>query len=143
MLHAKDREIVIRRLRSQCAREDELFGGSRIKAEGIAKRQLVLGEGSGLVGAQDIHARQFLDRNQLAHDRLFPGEQTRADRHRHGQNRRHRDGDRRNRQHEGELQQGQNRLAAINSKAHDDGHQDQREDNQVVADLQYGFLEYG
>ena len=40
-----------------------------------------------------------------------------------------------------ELQQGQDRLAAIDSKADDDGDQDQREDNQVVADLQHGFLE--
>ena len=117
------------------------FGGDRIQAERIAKRQLVLGEGSGLVGAQDIHARQFLDRDQLAHDRLFLREQARADRHRHRQNRRHRDGDRRNRQHERELQQGQDRLAAIDSKADDDSDQDQREDNQVVADLQHGFLE--
>src|SRR5271165_3784709 len=32
-------------------------------------------------------------------------------------------------------------LAAVDSKAHDDSDQDQGEDNQVVADLQHGFLE--
>ena len=116
-------------------------GGDRIQAERIAERQLVLGQGSGLVGAQDVHARQFLDRDQLAHDRLFLREQARADRHRHRENRRHGDGDRRDRQHEGELQQGQDRLAAVDSKSDDDRHEDQREDNQVVADLQHGLLE--
>ena len=141
---ADDREIdrvVVRRLRSQCAGEDELFGGNPVKAERIAKRQLVLGESSGLVGAQHVHAGQFLDRDQLAHDRLLLGEQARADRHGHRQNRRHRHGDRRDRQHERELQQGQDRLAAIDTEADDDGDQDQREDNQVVTDLQHGFLE--
>ena len=141
---AQDREIdrvVVRRLRSQCAGEDELIGGDRIQTERIAKRQFVLGQGSGLVGAQHVHARQFLDRDQLAHDRLFLGEQAGADRHRHRQNRRHRHRDRRDRQHERELQQGQDRLAAVDSKSDDDRHEDQREDNQVVADLQHGFLE--
>ena len=128
-------------MRSQCAGEDELVGGDRIQTERIAERQLVLGQGSGLVGAQDVDAGQFLDRDQLAHDRLFLREQARADRHRHRENRRHGHGDRRDRQHEGELQQGQDRLAAIDAEADDDRHEDQREDDQVVADLQHGFLE--
>ena len=141
---AEDREIdriVVRRLRRQCAREDELSGGDCIQTERIAERQLVLSERPGLVGAEHIHARQFLDRDQFAHNRLFLGEQARADRHRHRQDRRHRHGDGRDRQHERELQHGEDRLAAVDSKSDDHGHKDQREDNQVVADLQHGFLE--
>jgi hypothetical protein len=59
------------------------------------------------VGAQHVYARQFLDRDQLAYDRLFLCHEARADRHGHRQNGRHRDGNRRNGQHERKLQQGQ------------------------------------
>ena len=100
---ADDREVdrvVVRRFRGQCAGEDKLTGGRGIEAEGIAKRELVLGQGCGLVGAQHVYARQFLDRDQLAYDRLFLCQEARADRHGHRQNGRHRDGNRRNGQHE-------------------------------------------
>ena len=141
---ANNREIdrvVVRRLRSQCAGEDELIGGDRIQTERIAERQLVLGEGSSLVGAQHVHARQFLDGDQLAHDRLFLGEQAGADRHRHRQHGRHRHGDRRHRQHKGELQRREDRIAAIDAKSDDHRHHGHRQHDQVVADFEYGFLE--
>ena len=113
---AQDGEIdrvVVLRSRSQRAGEDELVGCDLIQAERIAKRQLVLGQRAGLVGAQHVHAGQFLDGDQLAHDRLLLREQSGADRHRHRQYRRHRHGDRRHRQHEGELQRREDRIAAI------------------------------
>jgi hypothetical protein len=132
---AEDREIdriVVRRLRRQCAGEDELIGANRIKAEWFAKRQLVLSERPGLVGAEHVDARQFLDRDQFTHNRLFLGEQASADRHCHRQDRGHRHGNGRHRQHEREPQHSEDRLAAVDSKSDDDRHKDQREDNQIV-----------
>ena len=141
---SQDREIdrvVVLRLRSQCAGEDDLVGCDLAQAEWIAKRQLVLGQRASLVGAQHVHPGQFLDGDQLAHDRLLLREQAGADRHRHRQNRWHRYGDRRHRQHERKLQHGKDRLAAIDTKSDDHRHHGQRQHDQVVADLQHGFLE--
>ena len=104
--------VVIVRARRQRGIEDDLFGRDIVHAERIAQRQLVLGQGAGLVRAQHIHARQFLDGHQPAHNRLFFGEQARADRHRHGQHRRHRHGNRGHGQHKGKLQRGEDRVAA-------------------------------
>ncbi len=114
---------------------------TEVQAERVAESQLVLSERPGLVGAEYVHPRQFLDRNQFAHNRLSLGEQTGANRHRHRQDRRHRHGNGRDRQHQRELQYSQDRLAAVNSKSDDHRHEDQREDDQIVADLQHGFLE--
>jgi hypothetical protein len=107
----------------------------------MAQRQLVLRQGAGLVGTQHVHAGQFLDGDQLAHDRLLLGEQARADCHRHRQNRGHRHGDRRHGQHQGELQQSEDRVAAIDSNTDDHRHHGHRQHDQVVADPQHGFLE--
>ena len=129
------------RSRGQCAGEDDLVGGDLIQAERIAQRQLVLRQSAGLVGTQHVHAGQFLDGDQLAHDRLLLREQARADSHRHRQNRGHRHGDRRHGQHQGELQQGEDRVAAVDSKSDDQRDHGHRQHDQVVADPQHGFLE--
>ena len=78
--------------------------------------------------------------DQLAHDRLFLGEQTRADRHRHRQHRRHRHGNRGDGQHQRELQRREDRVAAKDRDGDDHRHQDDREDDQVIADLQHRAL---
>ena len=117
-----------------------MLGGDIVHAERIAQRQLVLGQGAGLVRAQHVHARQFLDGHQAAHDRLFLGEQARADRHRHRQHRGHRHRNRRDGQHQGELQGGEDRIAAEDRDGNDHRHQRHREDDQVVADLQHRLL---
>ena len=96
--------------RRQRGMEDHLFSGDIVYTERIAQRQLVLGQGAGLVGAQHVHARQFLDGHQPAHNRLFPGEQARADRHCHRQHRRHRHRNRGYGQHQRELQRGEDRV---------------------------------
>ena len=114
--HGQINGVVIVRARRQRAIEDDLIGGDIVHAERIAQRQLVLGQGAGLVRAQHVHARQFLDGHQPAHNRLFPGEQARADRHRHRQHRRHRHGNRGHGQHQGELQRGEDRVAADRSR---------------------------
>jgi hypothetical protein len=50
-------------------------GGDVVDAERVAERQLVLGQGAGLVRAQHVHAGQLLDRDQPADDGLLLGEQ--------------------------------------------------------------------
>ena len=56
--------VVIVRARRQRGVEDHLLGGDIVHAERIAQCQLVLGQGAGLVRAQHVHARQFLDGHQ-------------------------------------------------------------------------------
>ena len=104
--HGQIDGVVVVRARRQRGVENDLLGGNIVHAERIAQRQLVLGQGAGLVRAQHVHAGQFLDGHQPAHDRLLLGEQARADRHRHRQHRGHRHGNRGDGQHQGELQRG-------------------------------------
>ena len=102
--HGQVDGVLILRARRQRGVEDDLIGGDAVDAERIAQRQLVLGQRAGLVRAQHVHARQFLDGRQPGHDRLFLGQQARADRHGHRQHRGHRHGNRGHGQHQGELQ---------------------------------------
>ena len=112
-----------------------------VDAERIAQRQLVLRQRASLVRAQHVDARQFLDCRQPGHYGLFPGEQTRADRHCHGQHRWHRHGDCGHGQHQGELKRGKDWIAAEERNGNNHSHQGHREDDQVIADLQYRPLE--
>ena len=121
--------------RMTCAGVDALHG------EQLAQCELVLGQGAGLVRAQHVHARELLDGYEPAHDRLLLREQARADRHRHRKHRRHRDGDRGDRQHQSELQRGENRVAAEDRDPDDHRDQSHREQDQVVPDLQHRALE--
>ena len=133
--------VRILRARGQRGVEDDLIGRDAAHAERIAQRQLVLGQGAGLVRAQNVHARQFLDGRQPGHDRLFFGQQARADRHGHRQHRGHRHGNRGHGQHQGELQGGQDRVAAKERDGDNHRHQGRREEDQVIADLQHRALE--
>ena len=139
--HGEIDGVVVLRARGQGAGEDKLIGGDLIQAERIAKRQLVLRQGAGLVGAQHVHAGQFLDGDQLAHDRLLLREQPGADRHRHRQHRRHGHGNRRHGQHQRKLQRREDRVAAVECNGNDHRHQNHRQHDEIVADLQHGFLE--
>ena len=132
--------VVVVRARRQRGIEDHLLGGNFVHAERIAQRQLVLGQGAGLVRAQHVHARQFLDGHQPGDNRLFLGEQARADRHRHRQHRGHRHGNRGDGQHQGELQRGEDRVAAEDREGNNHRHQNHREDDQVIADLEHRAL---
>ena len=139
--HGQVDGVLIVRARRQRGVEDDLIGRDAVHAERIAQRQLVLGQGAGLVRAQHVHARQFLDGRQPGHNRLFFGQQARADRHGHGQHRGHRHGNRGHRQHQGELKRGEHRVAAEERDGNNHRHQSHREDDQVIADLQHRALE--
>ena len=92
--HGQIDRVLVLRARSESGVEDDLIGSNTIDTEWIAQRELVLGQSSGLIRAQHIHAREFLDRRQLSHNRLLFGQETRPDRHRDGEHRRHRYWDR-------------------------------------------------
>ncbi len=132
--------IVVFLARSQRSRQDDLLGGNIIDAERIAQSQFVLRQRAGLIGAEHVHARQFLDGHQTAHNRLFFREQPRTDRHRHRQHRWHCHGNRSHGQHQRELQRGEDRIATVNRETNDHRHQRHRENDQVIADFQNRFL---
>jgi len=108
---------------------------------GVAQSERVLGQGAGLVRAQDVDTSEFLDRNQFADNGLLLGQQPGADGHRHRQHRRHRHRDRGDREDQGELQGGHKWVAAQQRHEHDHRDEQCREDDEVVADLQDGLLE--
>ena len=139
--HGQVDGVLVFRTRSQRGAEDDLVGRDTVDAERIAQRQLVLGQSAGLVRAQHVHARQFLDGRQPGHNRFFFRQQARADRHGHRQHRGHRHGNRGHGQHQGELQRGEDRVAAEERDGNNHRHQSHRENDQVIANLQHGTLE--
>ena len=138
--HGQVDGVLVVRARCQRRIQNDLLGRDTVHAEWVTQRELVLGQGAGLVRTQHVRARQFLDRHQAADDRLLLGQQARTDRHRDRQYRRHRHRNRRNGQHQGELQGGEDRVAAENRDGNDRRDQHQRENDQVVADLQHRLL---
>ena len=133
--------VLVLGARGQSRSEHDLLSGNLIDRERIAERQLVLGQGAGLVGTQHVDARQFLDGHQLADDRLLLGQQTRAHRHRDRQHCRHCHGDGGYRQHQGKLQGSEDCIAAVQREGNDHSNEHHREDDQIVADLQHRLLE--
>ena len=98
-------------------------------------------QGPGLVCAQHVHASQFLDRDELAHDRLLLRKQAGSDSHRNRQNCRHCYRDRRHGQHQGKLKRREDRIAAVDPDGDDQRNHGYRQHDQVVADLQHRLLE--
>ena len=127
--------------RSQGGGEDHLVRRGPGQAEGLAQGQPVLGEGSGLVGAEHVHAGQFLDGHQAAHHGLLFRQEPGAHGHGHRQHRRHGHGDGRHGEHQGELERGGELVAAEQGHGDDQHYEDDGEDDQVVPDLQHGLLE--
>ncbi len=133
--------VLVLGARGQSRSEHDLLSGNLIDRERIAERQLVLGQGAGLVRAEHVYARQLLDGHQAAHDRLLRGEQSRSDCHRDREHCRHCHGNRCHGEHQGELQRVEDR---VTSEDRDDGnqrHQPCCEDDQESTDLQHCLLE--
>ncbi len=133
--------VIVIRARRQCGAHDDLLRCNAAQSEGFAERQFVLGQGAGLVRAEHVHAGQLLDGHQPAHDGLFLREETRADRHRDRQHRGHCHGDRGHGEDQGELQRGEDRVAADDRDDGDHAHQQHSEDDQERADPQHRALE--
>ena len=133
--HGQINGVVIVRARRQRAIEDHLIGGDIVHAEWIAQCQFVLRQGTGLVRAEHVHARQLLDGYELAYNGLFLGQQARAHCHCNRQHRRHGHRNRGYGEHQRELQCLQNLVAAENRESNNYSHQSHREDDQIIADL--------
>ena len=139
--HRQVDRVLVLGARGQRRLEDHLLGGGSGDREGLAQRQLVLRQRAGLVRAEQVHARQFLDGHQPADDRLPLGEDAGPDRHRDGQYRRHRHRDGRHRQHQGKLEGGNHVVAAEQGHRQDQEDEGDGDDDEEVADLQDGALE--
>ena len=110
------------------------------RQNGSPKRQLVLGQGAGLVRAQHVHARQLLDRREPADHRLFRRQQPGAHGHGHREHRGHGHRHRGDREDERELQGLEKRIAPKQRHAEDQQDQPTREEDQVVPDLEHRLL---
>src|SRR5262247_436048 len=138
--------VAILDLRSQGSGQDAIlraFGG---KQDWIAERELVLGQGPGLVRAQNVDPRHFLDGGQLGDDRPLFRQRQRAQCHGDGEHRRHRHRDRCDEQNEDELQDAERVFESPVVGDDDvlidlDGDHDQRQrdgdDDQEVPDLEH------
>jgi hypothetical protein len=132
--------VVILRAQRQRRTENDLIGSDALDAEGLAQRQLVLGQRAGLVGGEDIHAGQLLDRRQPGDDRFLCGQQARPDGHGHRQHRRHRHRNRGHGQHQDKLQRGERRFSAEDRDHNDDRHDHRGKDDQEVPDIEHRAL---
>ena len=86
----------------------------------VGHRELVLGDGSGLVRAEDVHARHLLHGRQVTDQGLASGQVAGADRHGHRQHggEGHRDGC--DRHHERELERGRHAGPSKERDGHDE-----------------------
>jgi hypothetical protein len=133
----------------QGAGQDDLIGALRLEQDRIAEGEDVLGQGAGLVRAQDIDPCQLLDGLESGDDGLLPRQRLGAhgvgDRHhrRHG----HRDGGDQQYQHHacdvrqlGPLPGVFHHDILIELESHQDDAQDHRDRDEKVADFGGGLL---
>ena len=116
-------------------KEHQIVGGVALRHIRVGETHSVLCQGTCLVGAEDIHTGHLFDRSQPAHDRLFRGQHLRSERHRDGQNRRHRDRYGRDGQNEREHQQVDRRLTSFETVVNDDGYHHDRNGYKEVSYL--------
>ena len=139
--HGQIDGVLVLRSRSQRGGGDDLLGADPFDAEGLTQGQLVHGQGPGLIRAEDINPGQLFDGHQPADDGLFRRQQPGPHGHCHRQDRGHGHGDGRHRQNQGELESGHHPVAAEKGDRQNQDHQHQRQDDQVIADLQHRSLE--
>ena len=120
--------------------KDRLFPACAVHQERFPESQLVLRQRARLVRAEHIHTRQLFDRGQSTDNGLLPGENARPHGHRDRQDRgqRHRHGG--HGQNQGELERLHHRVAAKESDDQDEDHQDDRDNDEKIANLQDGLL---
>ena len=120
--------------------QDDLVSGYAGNREGLTQGKFVLGERARLVRAKHIHARQFFDGRQAAHDGLLGGEHAGAYRHGDRQDGRHGHGDCGHGEHQRELKRGHHLVAAEKRDEQNQHHQRHGEDDEVVPDFQNRLL---
>jgi len=106
-------------------------------------RELVLGQGAGLVGAEHVHTRHLLDGDQPRDDGFHARELLGADGHGYGQYRRQCHGDGGDGEDQREADGLQHRVVPEQGDHHDQRYQGKRPENQEIADAQHRPLEMG
>lgn len=97
--------VAVLHLGRECGGNEKLVTVRGLHEHGFAQGQAVLGQGPGLVRAEDVHARHFLDGLEARKDRLHPRQRHGAHGHGDRQHCRHGHRDGRDHQDQGELHQ--------------------------------------
>ena len=116
---------------SQAGSEHEVLGLNTSDGVGLSKRQLVLGQGTSLVGAENLNTSQGLNSGQLLDDGLLLGEVGSTDSHGGGDDSGETDGDTNDSDTQGKAQDLDDGVGAVEAGNPDD---EQGEDNQDQED---------
>ncbi len=124
---------------SQAGSQHEILGVDTGNGVGLGQRELVLGEGTGLVGAEDFDTSERLDGGELLDDSLLLGEVGSTDSHGGGHDSGETDGHTDNGDGEGELEDLDDGVGAVEGADPDDkvGEDDENQENgtDTVQDL--------
>jgi hypothetical protein len=115
---------------SETASQHEIIGLNTSDSVGLGQRELVLGEGTGLVGAENLDTSKGLDGRELLDDSLLLGEVGSTDSHGGGNDSGETDGDTDDGDGEGELQDVDDAVGPVEGGNPDDEEGDDNEDEQ-------------
>ncbi|KAK1239494.1 hypothetical protein MKX07_008982 [Trichoderma sp. CBMAI-0711] len=119
----------------QAGSQHQVIGVDTLDGVGLRERELVLGQGTGLVGAENLDTCKGLNGGELLDDGLLLGEVGGTDSHGGGDDGRETDGDTDNGDGEGEAQDVDNAVGAVEGGDPDDeqGQDDENQQNRTNA----------
>jgi len=120
---------------SQAGSEHEILGVNAGNGVGLSERELVLGEGTSLVGAQNLNTSEGLNGGELLNDSLLAGEVGGADSHSGGDDSGETDGDTNDGDGQGELEDKDDGVGAVEAGNPNDqvGENDENQENRADA----------
>lgn len=119
---------------SETGSKHEILGVNASNAVGLCERELVLGEGTGLVGAKDFDTSERLDGGELLNNGLLLGEVSGTDSHGGGDDSWETDGDTNDGDGEGELEDGHDAVGSVERGDPNDEESDNDENQQNGTD---------
>ena len=114
----------------QAGSQHEVIGVNALDSVGLRERELVLGQGTGLVRAENLDTSEGLNGGELLHDSLLLGEVGSTDSHGGGNDSGKTDGDTNNGDGEGEAENLDNTVGAVERRNPDDQESDDDEDQE-------------
>jgi hypothetical protein len=108
----------------------EVIGINTLDSVGLRERQLVLGQGTGLVGAKNLNTSQRLNGGQLLNNSLLLGQVGSTDSHGGGDDGRKTDGNTNDGDGQGEAENVDNRVRSVEGRDPDDQEGDDDENQQ-------------
>ncbi|CAG9938832.1 unnamed protein product [Clonostachys rosea f. rosea IK726] len=114
----------------QASSKHQVIGLNTGDSERLRERQLVLGQGTGLVGAENLNTSEGLNGGELLDDSLLLGEVGSTDSHGGGDDSGQTDGDTDNGNTEGELQNADNLIGTVEGRNPDDEESSNDEDQE-------------